>query len=188
MRLTPILSTFLLVAVGATAWPSDLTTRDREKFTAQFLEQGKKRLSFVSSQDGNAARLNKLDRALSALRRARTEALKCKSERCEQLREEVDKNLVRTLDDEAEIFYVRRSLPLAKERVTEALDVAPYDERSMNLLQRVEYSVANSYSYGNAYRGNVTTGNDGAPGVDATPQGPNSPRAPEGGMTPSYTR
>lgn len=191
MKSTAILSTFTVLAVGATAWTSDLTNADRERFASQFLERGTKTLCLVSSKDGNAAKLNKLDRALSSLRRARTEAAKCKGDRCDQIREEVNKRLVRTLDDEAEIFYVRRSLPLATERLTEALDIAPYDERSSNLLYRVKYSMANGYSYGDAYRSNVVTGNgpDAAAQPGAPVQSPTvAPSNNPGAMTPSYTR
>ena len=191
MKYKSALGALAVVALGATAWPSDLTNKDRERFASQFLERGTKTLCLVSSKDGNAAKLNKLDRALSSLRRARTEASKCTGDRCDQIREEVNKRLVRTLDDEAEIFYVRRSLPLATERLTEALEIAPYDERSSNLLYRVKYSMANGYSYGDAYRSNVVTGNSS----DATAQ-PGAPVQPPtvapsnnpGAMTPSYTR
>jgi hypothetical protein len=132
----------LIVTAAATmavAMPDSAAERARKSADAH-LEKGRKVLAEVAKQKTNAARLQTLDRALYFLRRSRTLATAHQGEAIESLRANVARDLSRALLDQAEIYYVRKSLSLAEKRVKEALAIDPKDRRAHGLTERIDHA------------------------------------------------
>jgi len=137
MRLTATVAVVALLALGTAAWPGPTAQEhDVRLATAQF-EKGHELLGSVFNEKTNAARLQLLDRAVYFLRSARSTASKQSPDLMAPLSGKVDDDLVSALDNEAEIYYVRKSLNLAKKRATEALSIQPGESRAAGLLRRI---------------------------------------------------
>ncbi len=97
--------------------------------------KGKERVDGLSKLKTNAKRLKALDRSLYNLRTARKLAKGSQDEKVVALAKTADSELVRALNGQTEIYYVRKSLPLAKKRNDEALAVNPKDARALKLAK-----------------------------------------------------
>jgi hypothetical protein len=124
----------------------DVSDRERETRARTAFEKGVHASDRADLATSNAARLNLLDDAIVALKRARGYAYRSRSMGGE-MRCAIDAKLVDALDDQAEIYYVRRALPTAMKRVNFALEVDPSDARSRQLLSMIW----NAESYGGGY-------------------------------------
>jgi hypothetical protein len=139
MRLLRSLSVLLVTAAAtiAVAMPDTAAERARKSATAH-LEKGRELLADVAKLDTNAARLQSLDRALYFLRRSRTLLTGREGEAFDSLRADVSRDLVRALLDQAEIYYVRKSLSLAQKRAKEALAIDSEERRALELTKRID--------------------------------------------------
>lgn len=127
----------LSASVFAWAGPPDSATDRTFKLAETHLLKGNDQLQRVSQEKTNAARIDVLDRAIYFFRRARTVAANQAEPRFAELRSGTDARLVRALDDQAEIYYARKSLWLAEKRVKESLSILPNDPRSAALLEKI---------------------------------------------------
>jgi hypothetical protein len=127
--------------VSATAMlASALADPAQDRITAQAaanLDKGRNVLAEDRTDHTNAVRLQTLDRALYFLRRSRSLAVAGRSGRLDDVRTDASRSLVRALDDEAEIYYRRKSLSLADKRVDEALGIQRDDPRARNLAAMI---------------------------------------------------
>jgi len=145
----------LCAAAGSVTWAAaDDTTTDRTmKLVAANLEKGQELLNQARKEKTNGAKLDALDRALYFLRRAHSTTPKGEADASGVLRRDVDATLVRALDDQAEIYYARKSLSLAKKRDQEALAIDRQDARARVLADLI-YQVESTDIF-TAYQGTI---------------------------------
>src|SRR5262245_25764300 len=123
MRAKSLIAIAAALCLGAAAWAAPATrSTDRYMRPAMAdLSRGQELLEKADSDDSNAARLRSLQRARYFLRRAQIAAARGVGGGFVAVGQSIDRALVRTFVDEAEIYYLRQSLPLARKRVMEAL-------------------------------------------------------------------
>lgn len=119
-------------ATFALAGPDQSAERALKAASAS-LEKGTDLLAASSKDRSNAARLDTLDRSLYFLRRARKQASGGAGASFDTVRADASQSLVHALDDQTEIYYRRKSLPMAQRRIDEALAIDPSDARARNL-------------------------------------------------------
>lgn len=141
-------SAFALTLCASAAWP--LSTDDEAaRAIARDIRQGEKDWNRAQTFRNSSSRIEVLDTSIKRLERARNFASNHPGHDFLTLRYDAEFDLVRALDDEAEIFYVRRSLPKAAEKVGEALDIDPQNPRSLRLAAKIESAQnSNDYQYG----------------------------------------
>jgi hypothetical protein len=137
MRLVLTLGTAALFFLGATAMTAPAQDRETRLMEAQ-LERGHNELSRVADLTSNAARLQTLDRAIVWLRGARAIASRRAGREYFEARRQAESDLVEALVDESSVYLDRKSLPLARKRAREALDVTPYDPRAIGMLAQID--------------------------------------------------
>lgn len=145
---------FVLGTAGAFALPEPGPNRDRDMKLAQaHYEKGRAELGKVPALGTNARRLATLDRALYFLRRSRSVAMKAADPYFNDLTARVERDLVRALDRETEIYYERSSLSLARARNSEALALDPQDGPARNFA--VMINAAENVDVADKYPGSV---------------------------------
>ena len=112
------------------------------KLASACLSAGRHQLGRVAELDRTPAKLHALDRAIASLRRGLRAASTPAMIHLPSVRDAIADDLVRALDDQAEIYYARSSFPQARKRVDEALSVIPGDERSVALASRIVDAMA----------------------------------------------
>lgn len=158
--LSALIAPLVLAGGGVAALGADVvvvpksaptTAADRQlKVAAQKFDLGRDRLQRADDAKSRSARLNALESATSQLRAARAITVKGdpRDARFELLRDDVDKKLVRSLDEQASIHFERGSFSVAKKRVDEALAIDGDDPRTLNLAAAVKAAQARTaYSF-----------------------------------------
>jgi hypothetical protein len=85
-----------------------------------------------------AARLAAFERAVGLYQLAWADGKRWRTDDFASVRRQINAGLVRAYDGESEIYYVRRSLPLAMDRAYDALDIDPQDPRAANLVVMID--------------------------------------------------
>lgn len=136
---------FLCVAAGATSWAATEPGMSRElKAAVADQRRGIKQLDRVTTEDTNAERLYRLRQAQMYLRRAdKSLDRRPLTESVARLQAENDRLMVGALVSEAEIYYSRRSLPLAQKRIEAARAIDPDDARVCVLQDMILEAQAN---------------------------------------------
>jgi hypothetical protein len=134
MKRTTLLSACVVAASAAAASAAPSTENDRIfRLATTRLEQGEHEMSRVRTFTTSTAKLQALDRAIVRLNQARTVAWSGDGPTFDALREFSYYDLVRAYDDEAQIYFERKSLSLARDRTNQALSLDPTDARALNL-------------------------------------------------------
>jgi Tfp pilus assembly protein PilF len=134
MKRTTLLGTCVAAALAA-ATNADPPTENERLFrlASTRLEQGEHEMSRARAFTTDSAKLQAYDRAIARLRQARTAAWSGHDATFDALREYSYHDLVRAYDAQAEIYFARKSLSLARERNIQALSLDPTDARALNL-------------------------------------------------------
>jgi hypothetical protein len=134
MRTAALVAFLSLAALG---WAGPDAAQERQlKAANAYLEKGREQLERTAKLETNASRLDALDRALYLLKRARSTA--GTAAELAEFRDSVDTETVRALDDQAEIYYARKSLTLAAKRTQEAMAIRPDDARAKQMADLIE--------------------------------------------------
>jgi hypothetical protein len=135
MKRTILLVACAVTALAAASFAAEPpTASDRLlKLATTRLEQGEREMSRARKLTTNSAKLDAWDRAIVRLRQARETAWKGTGASFEEVQKFAYAGLVRSLTAEAEIYFAKKSLPLAKKRNDAALDLDPNDARARNL-------------------------------------------------------
>src|SRR5262252_3288077 len=134
MKRTTLLGACVVAASAAAAFAAPSTENARIfKLASTRLEQGEHEMTRARAFTTSSAKLQALDRAIVRLSQARTAAWTGDGPTFDALREFSFHDLVRAYETEAEIYFERKSLPLAQERNTQALSLDPTDSRALNL-------------------------------------------------------
>jgi len=137
MRRTTLFAVLALFSLGSFAQSDAAQDRAMRLVAAQY-QKGHDELAKVQSINSNTGRLHTLDRAIFFLRSARKGVSKNAPDAISDIRRNVDLDLANALNDQSEIYYTRKSLPLAEKRATEALAVIPGNARAAMMLRRIE--------------------------------------------------
>lgn len=142
-RVLALMVTALLVGIApaqAHAQESDLpekTPRHVRRARA-YVKRGRQELERAQKKESNAQKLKTLDRALLYLRRARSFSDLSKHPELAGLEAEATTLLVTGLNRQARIYLDRKSLPLARKRVREALAANTMDPTAIELKKAVD--------------------------------------------------
>jgi tetratricopeptide (TPR) repeat protein len=128
----------VLAASSAALAESPKATAKARKAVAFRVASGDRQLDRARAAGSTASRLDAYDDAIREFRTARRAALARKTDDFGPLRLSAERGLVRAFSAEAEIYWRRGSLKLARERVTSALDIDANDARSQNLALLIE--------------------------------------------------
>ena len=130
-----------LAAAATTAFAGIDDTRKRKVgYVEQQLELGRHALSRVDESDSRATQLFHIRNAEHSFRQARAESIRdlARGQVFEELMTTSNDHLATALYEEAKIHFERKSLPLAKKRVNEALKLSPDFREAMALSDRID--------------------------------------------------
>ena len=134
MKRTILLGACVVAAMAAATSAAPPTKTDQQlKLASTRLEQGEREMSKARASKTTAGKLQAWDRAITRLREARTASWQGTGASFEEIQKYSYAGLVRSLTAQAEIYFERKSLPLAKKRNNEALSLDPSDARAQNL-------------------------------------------------------
>ncbi len=134
MRRTILVAACALPAFGAAALGGPDPAEFEKLTTASArLEAGEHQITLARSATTTASRLDAWRKAVTLLRQARVDAWAGTSASFYELQTFAYYDFVRALDGEAETYFARKSLSLAKNANNEALSIAPTDSRALNL-------------------------------------------------------
>ena len=144
-----IFGTLALVALAAPTFADfDNPTQRKVRYVEDQLERGRHSLARVEPTDRDPTKLFHVRNAVRAFRLARAESVRDfgRGAVFGELTSTSNDQLADALVKEATIYYDRGSLPLAKKRVDEALQVRGDDEDALALAARIDVAQS-TYSY-----------------------------------------
>jgi hypothetical protein len=123
----------VLLMTGAA--PSFAGTAESDlKFATTHATQAERQMTRLRVMTTPAGRLAVLDRAIDLLQLAWSDASGRQTDKFIAVRRRINADLVTAFVGESEIHYQRGSLPLAKRRALDALELDPDDSRARNLI------------------------------------------------------
>jgi hypothetical protein len=123
----------VLAMTGAS--PSFAGTAESDmKFATTHVEQAEHQMTRLRVMTTPASRLAVLDRTIELLQLAWSDASGRQTDKFIAVRRRINADLVTSFVTESEIHFKRGSLPLAKGRALDALELDPDDSRALNLI------------------------------------------------------
>lgn len=130
-------SAFVLAAAAAPALAETQADRDLTGATRQ-LEKGEHILSLAAAYERPAAKLYAYEQAAETFVQSRRTAAHWSGPAFESVWNDASAGLVRAYDGQAEVYYDRGSLTLARRQNAAALEIDATDDRARNLKVMIE--------------------------------------------------
>ena len=126
----------------------DATSNRKATYVEHRIERGRHALASADPFESRASQLQDIRRAVRYFRQARAEAVRDipRSSAFADMTAQTNDLLATALVQEARIYFDRGSLPLARERVDEALVLAPGDRDATYLMEKLDVSRRTDYS------------------------------------------